>query len=1110
MPAGTLTINVSAEDLAKLKDLPAQVETIIKQSQQLLNSVRSGENPSNAFSGLLGNLSHLAGEASQIPELGALLGPIQDLLSKLPSGALADLKAITGAIEGVLGFFGPLKEALLAGKIDEVMEKAVAKVFDQVGDLFKPSDEVKAAQEGLTEFFDLFGAMMKWKTAAPRPEEAVNLLSRALIGIPHNLLEEPAAHLEAALRPLSEVLPSGSDLTLWRGAPTARLNFWLGINSKFSANATLNWPKLEVGLQGEIRELMNIRAAKDRLVSLTLGNLNRIDFQALGKVHQAIRAVPEQKPPQLSEFIDGLKHQLEGMVAGFEDWEPTPDEMRAMMRGLGDSVAEYMTQSPLGELRTTLVDFQHRLLLAIESLPFRDLAREAEDKLRQIAKALDVLDPDLIRKPIHEFFQQIEDKLHEFSDNAVKKEIEKIWTAVEDALKQIKQILESVRATIAAATDALKNISPQAKPAMEKVLKAVASINTVLGSFDLSEPAAVVIDDLHKLKEIVTALDLSLLPDSAVAALKKGANTLREIDLSGTVNPSLNETLAAIDPTPLIQEAAAAIESVTAKLKLLDPASVVQQLDAPINELLKAVGSFGPEQLVKLLHEALKPVEDAIRAIDFEHLFAPLMKLFAELSAKIDAILDPEVIFKPIEEAFQPVIDLIDAVEPTQLIHLLDPHATGAAEHVGGGFSPAAALSGPGDLLKSALQPVIKGEDELFGFRPGDMLLPVIELHHQIAQAFDRLDDTIMDAAAKMLRDALHGRLSALNPVNVQLRITGAFRDIHAEFDLGVVGTRLRDAEDAYRRAVVAIVNAGRAQLAPADATVAARVIGMLPDLDPLNIAPTATDASGVINATVNIQVGLDLSELRGAFASLRGLEALVPSFLSASEVTAASLRQAIHDLDPAPVRIEINDLFDQLGHKIVGLQSALLAGLEELFLSVEDFLTPVTPATIVHLASQLHAALKEQLVALGPATFKDEVKLIFDLVKKPLEAFDPVIIVTELNALRDQLIKTLEDFVASVLPDPAAFQALIAEMEQFKLSAIFGPIMEVLQPLSELIATLDVKVLLQPLIDSIARIRSETPEIISNIEVALDDLLSAFPEGGPASASASLSLAAA
>lgn len=1104
MAAATLTINVSAADLVKLKDLPAQVEGIINQSQQLLEGVRNGDDPSNAFSGLLGNLSDLASEAKQVPELTALIQPIQDLVAKLPTSALGDLQAIGNAIEGVLGFFGPLKDVMLSGNIEQALRTAVEKVFDQSSGLFEPPAEVNAVHAGLEDFLGLFGAMMNWQTSAPQPEKVVDLLSRAVIGIPHNLLEGAVGQLELALQPLFELPPAGPNLTLWRGAPTSRLGFWRGIHTSFSAGATVNWPQLEISTHAEMGELMSIRAARDQLLSLTLGSLNRIDFQALEAVHLAIQAVPSVNPPQLSAFVDGIKNHLQGILKEFETWQPTPNEMRATVRTLIDSISDYVGESPLGQLRTLLVDFQHRLLLAIESLPFRDLARQAEEKLREIAKALDVIDPNVIRKPIQDFFQQIEGKLHAVSVGAVKDAIQQIWQGVEDALKQVQQMLEDVRNTIGGAIDQLKTMVEQAQPALEQVSQAAISIKTSLDSFDLSQPASVVIDELHKLKEMVAGLDLSMLPGPAVSALNLGANALRAIDLSAEINPQLNEVLTKIDPTPIVQQAAASLEVVTGKLKLLDPASIVANLDAPIDELLKAVGNFGPEQLRKLLHEALKPVEDAIRGLDVEPLFAPLTKILAELTAKVDAILNPDVIFKPLEAAFKPVVDIIDKLEPTNLIHLLDPHADTASSHMQGAVSAPAPIAAAGGLLKDALAPAIQAEDELFGFRPGDMLLPVIDLHHQIAKAFESLDNTILEAAAGLLREALPGRLQALNPANVQARISGGLGAAHAEFDIGSIGTRLRDAEDAYRDSVTSIANAAKGPLAQADAAIAARIIAMLPDLDPLTLLPNPSDSAGVLTATLNIEGNLDLSGMRAAFATLHDLENIIPAGFAAADLSAATIRQAIQALDPAPARIEINQIFDDLGKKIVGLQASFLAGLEEFFLAAENFLLPITPAAIIQLASRLHQALKEQLLALSPQTFKDEVQLIFDVVKRPLTAFDPSIIINELNGLRDQLIETIEGMVAGLLPDPAPFNALIAGLEKFKPSEILAPIVEALQPLSQLIATLDVKLLLEPLLDAIARIRSEVPKVISDIEAALDDVLSAFPEGGPASVSVS------
>ena len=105
--------------------------------------------------------------------------------------------------------------------------------------------------------------------------------------------------------------------------------------------------------------------------------------------------------------------------------------------------------------------------------------------------------------------------------------------------------------------------------------------------------------------------------------------------------------------------------------------------------------------------------------------------------------------------------------------------------------------------------------------------------------------------------------------------------------------------------------------------------------------------------------------------------------------------------------------------------------------------------------------------------------------------------------------IQTVEGLLTGLLPDPAPFNALVAELAGFKPSSILAPITQALQPLSELIATLDVKVLLQPLLDAIARIRGEIPKVIADIEAALDDVLSAFPEGGPAGVSVSVSVSA-
>jgi hypothetical protein len=212
-------------------------------------------------------------------------------------------------------------------------------------------------------------------------------------------------------------------------------------------------------------------------------------------------------------------------------------------------------------------------------------------------------------------------------------------------------------------------------------------------------------------------------------------------------------------------------------------------------------------------------------------------------------------------------------------------------------------------------------------------------------------------------------------------------------------------------------------------------------------------------------------------------------------------------DLDPSPVRVQINNTFDEIGRRIVALQEPLMAGLDEFMGVIEEFLLPVSPGHIVQLARRLHAALKEQILAVHPSTFKDEVQLIFDAVKMKLRAFDPAFLAGELNGLRDSLLEALRALIDQLLPDMAPFVELQGRLADLKPSRILKPAVDALKPVTDVIALLDVNTLAEPLIDAVARIRRDIPEVVSRVEGALDEVLDAIPEGGPSGASVGVSI---
>lgn len=1099
---GSFALTLSVDDLATLQNVPQQIATLANTAQQSLAAVRSGAAGGNPVGALFAGLQTLGDEAAQLPAIEPLLAPIRDLAQQLPTSALGDIQAIAAEIEQVLALFGPLKDGLLSGRIDQDVTGFIEKTIGDLGSLFKPGAEVTSLLGELEQFLNLFQSMLGWKDRQPSADEVANLIARGLAGMAPDVLDKATTALSAVLAPLADVVPGGAELTRWRESPAQRLALWQEIRQRMSGS--VDWSALEARLHVELGLLIELKAVRDNLLQASLGNLSRIDLRGLADVAAHVAAIPSPRDFRLTPIISGIRRQLESTAQRIEAWDPSEEEILKLVRGLVDQLISYVEQSPLGQLRTLLVNFQQRILQAIESLPFRDLALQAEVALRHLADAIQVIDPDLIKKPVHDLFGGIEAKLDSFSDSAILNAVDSLWSGVGDALKEMGEQIQTLRSTLDGLTGQLQGLAQDVQPALQAIGESVAAIDAALSTFDLQEPAQVVVAELNKLRDQVAAIDVSSLPEPAVTALKAGAEFLRNLDLAGTINPPLNDALSEIDPSALIQQAAEKIGAITAQLRRLDPAVLTRDLDKPVDDLLAEFSRIGPEQFAKLLQDALKPVEEAIQSLDFSELLAPITRIYAELSSSVDAVLNPDVIFKPLEALYKPITDVIDALQPTRFIDLLAPHSDAMVGQVGGAAGPPAILTGAN--LQAALPAGPEVDEALFGLRIGDLLVPLIDLHRQLTLAFNALDNAVLSSAAASVRSALQGRLESLHPGAVAAHIEGSLGRVTLEFEPAQLAAQMSGAVLAYHEAVGAIALAAPQAGTPADAATAARVLALLGEMNPLVLVPERVQFEGVFSAALQVQVGLDLSALRGAFPALAQIQNLLPDFLRLPELTGDSIRQALQELDPAPLRVEINALFDRIGQRIVALQHIVAVAFEELGRIAEEFILPITPSALAHVAESLHTALKQQVVEFSPARFKDELTLIFDVVKRQLGAFDPAIIVSELNGLRDALIQKLRDLVARLVPDPAPFHALQEQLAQLKPSQLLAPLVQTLRPISEMVAMLDPQVLFQPLIDAVGRIREQLPEVVAEVEAALDEVLAAFPEGGIDSASASLS----
>ncbi len=1110
MPEILVRVGLSGDDVAQLRQLPEQIETLVRTAQGVIDGIRSGAGGDNPLAGMFGALTAVAREAETIPGIDDLLQRLRELLDGLPTGGFADVTQLRAAIDEVVALLGPVKDIILSGNVEQALERQADKITDLAASLGKETGELVQLGAELREFFRLFGQMVRWKDAAPSPEDVARLLSRALGGLPLDLLADTERALEAALRPLADLLPAGADLDAWRGANERLTRFWRGIEARLVAGGAVDWPRLHAELQTARADLVVLGGVRDRLHAGAVGNLAGVPLPDLTAVTSAVLAVPAIPAFKLTPILEGLRRQIHGMAEDLEAWTPTEDEARAAVRAVMDDMLARIDRTPLGELRIFLVNFQQTLLQSIESLPLRALASAAEAALLKVAGAAEIIDPEAVRKPLRDFFAALRQRVDALPADQIRAATGQLWTGVEDALQQVAALVARLRTIVEGAAGQVQAFLDGLSPTLQEITVQVDAIRARLASFDLDEPADRIVEELHQLRDKVAALDLSSLPGAAVGALKLGAEALRQIDLTAAVQGPIDEALGKIDPTPLLSGAAATLGEVTAQLKLLDPSSVAARLDAPVDQILGAIHAFGPEQLRRLVTDALAPVKDAVRAIDFRELIAPLTRLYAEMQARVDGVLNPDVIFRPLEALYQPILDLVDALDPVRLLALLEPHAAGATAAVGSVAGPPAALTESGGALRAAIPAGPAPADPLFGYRPGDLLVPLIDLHAKLLEAIDALEDRILGPALELLRHGVRDRLQALLPHSIQGRFDASLTLLGLEFDPGNISGRLEEAQLRYQAVTELIATAARAELSAGDLAVSVDVLALLPQVDPLRLLPDARQRQGVEVASARLQGGLDLGALAGSVGGLAArLGEVVPAFLTAEGLGAGQLRQALRDLDPAPIRDEINELFDRVGRRLVGLQGIVHAVIEELALALEKYLLPFSPGHVITLASRLHRAAREQVQALGPATFRDEVQATFDVVKRQLTVLDPSVLADEFTGLREELLARLDQLVDAALPPPGAFDAVAVRIAALRPSQLLAGVSASLQPLSDLIVKLDPAALLAPLIEVTGSVRAQVPDVIARIEGALDEVLAAFPEGGSDRVSVSVSVSA-
>ena len=306
---------------------------------------------------------------------------------------------------------------------------------------------------------------------------------------------------------------------------------------------------------------------------------------------------------------------------------------------------------------------------------------------------------------------------------------------------------------------------------------------------------------------------------------------------------------------------------------------------------------------------------------------------------------------------------------------------------------------------------------DLFG-SAGDLLVPLIDLHHRLMSALEGLASELLDEAAAALNVAFGGGLAALAP---DAGVLGRIDEVLAWLsrDLGIVAATTSVADAAptptsnWRRGPPRRRRRRRERATPGRRRCVQRH-RFAAALDPLRASSPPRRRPGNAHHGRRLARRHERRERPGGAAhGLRrwawpALEQLLPAFVGTGFDGSGRLRRPAHPRPGTDPRRGRTRCLDEAGQFLAGLGDAVVAALEELAAGRRGPAPAAQPDGVDGAGGRRRPrrAVSAQVEAIAPATLAEHVRLVlFAAVRPELEALDQAQLVTQLEAVRQGLL---------------------------------------------------------------------------------------------------------
>lgn len=883
----------------------------------------------------------------------------------------------------------------------------------------------------------------------PFPQDSLRDLRRGLDGLlarvsAISLPDDLTAELNAALETVIAASASGDDAALraaLQSVEQARTHVLETLRSAL-ADARSGFEGLQLE---QLLEPLGQAAA-----TLRAGEQDAVAF--LEMIRQYIEVfrvrIENTTAEELSDFLNGLMPVLDGIeVAAHENLiapiDQKVEELKAWVRSL-------LSHLQLRTFRSAIRTF------------FQDAAQS-------------IRDADLDR-----FAKELEALLNDAAETIASADLNGLLSdALEDVATVITEAANALSAALTEIAGAVDGLTEQAEAVLQPVVDAVgefrAAIDQAVGAaqqLDLDAATQQVIDAIGDLQATAEKLLTEVeLPEGLKPIIDQLTAELEGIDLEGLIVAPVRDALEQLKlPPELESEIRSILERVQEVLQNLIPTQLIASIQAEIEEAIGVLTSFDPSMLTAELDRFVLEAADAIAALDPIPVLNEIRQPFQAVLDGVDAI-HPERLLEPVLSAYDELIGSLDAPVSTEetvtkILSGLDEKGEELGQAMTGPIQNLASSFGGDDAVTvrdpdaPPVLPELPG-----GVRPGDLIRLFGYLPGKLREALQSVEagpagDVFGQVEA--LTSGLARDIGALEAAlwHIEDRIAGAFDGALAS--LAVPQLRAQFALSA------------RADLGQAELSAGLDVLATVsPDALRAELEATLGEIRDDVRAGIRAFTELAAGPLSGA-----------SRILSSSRVAQFGDLDALLDaLDPEPIAEALDALVLTLYNRLNELLPAVQEVFRDLMLRVQrlirelnpmshaqkflgvidvvrEELEVLNPHTLVADVAEVHAALRESIVAYDPASFADEISGIIQAVANQLRTLTPSAVLETLNL--DSLKAAVEQ-VKEI--DPAAL-----------LSTVGQPLIEV----GEALAQLDPAALLN-VIDTLG------PEIAEQFERAVE-----------------------